>query len=196
MVIRPLQIKDIFGVSKMYISISDEDRRFFHPFPFYWWIITPIMTLLLFGPQVGKFIRGLFPRAVFFSFIAVDNETREYGGLTYIQIRKKTSGNKYTATLGIVVNDKYKNKGIGSKLMTSLINQAYISNVNKIVLSVFADNAPAIQLYKQYGFINTSRNCGECWGGRFYPCQEMELTLNEREGRISNEVPPIHLEDY
>ena len=187
MFIRLLQIKDIFTISRMYLSLSKEDRRFFHPFAFRWWIIVPVFALFWLGPVAGKFIRIIFPRAAFLSSVAIDTATHEYAGFAYVQMRKKCSDNKYTATLGIVVSDKYKNKGVGSHLMTRLINRAYENGVDKIVLTVFADNKPAIRLYQKHGFalINTVNN-GEFWGGGFYPNHEMELILN-KDGDVKNE---------
>jgi len=180
MLIRPLQIKDIFTISRMYLSLSEEDRRVFHPCPFCLWKVVLIVSI---SPMVSKFIRVVFPKAAFLPLIAIDATTSRHAGIAYLQMRGRCPDDRYIATLGIVVSDKYKNKGIGSQLMTSLINQAYENSVDKIVLTVLADNKPAIRLYQKHGFnlINTVSN-REFWDGRFYPHHEMELILNKDRG--------------
>ncbi len=53
-----------------------------------------------------------------------------------------------TDLLYIVVDEEYRNKKIGSKLMDYLIN-----NSKKIMLEVRCDNKSAINLYKKYNFM-------------------------------------------
>ncbi len=182
--IRPFQIRDIFTISRIYLSLSAEDRRVFHPCSFRLWKVIPIAAFLSISPTVSKFTRLIFPRAAFLPLIVVDTATNECAGFTYLQMKRRCPGGRYIATLGIVVSDKYKSKGTGSQLMTSLINQAYENNVDKIVLTVLADNKPAIRLYQKYGFelINTVNN-REFWDGKSYPYHEMELILNKDKRR-------------
>ena len=178
--IRPFQIKDIFSISKMYLFLSEEDRRVFHPCPFRWWIVIPIVTLLSIEPIVSKFIRVIFPRAAFLPLIAIDAATNRCAGFTYLQMRERCIHDRYIATLGIVVGDKYRNKGIGSQLVAGLINQAYEIKVDKIIITLLADNEAAFRLYQRHGFklVNTVDNA-EFWDGRFYTRLEEELILNK-----------------
>lgn len=53
-----------------------------------------------------------------------------------------------TDLLYIVVDEEYRNKKIGSRLMDYLIN-----NSKKIMLEVRCDNKSAINLYKKYNFM-------------------------------------------
>ncbi len=177
---RPLQIKDIFTISTMYLSLSGADRRLFHPFPFRLWKVVPIAVLLSISPKVSKFIRVVFLRAAFVPLIAIDAATNKCAGFAYLHMEKRCPGDRYFASLGIVVGDEHRNKGIGSQLVAGLINQAYQNNVDRIVLTVLADNKSAIRLYQKHGFdlINTV-NDGEFWDGRFYTHHEMELILNK-----------------
>lgn len=183
MLVRPLQIKDIFNISRMYSSLSEEDRRFFHPCPFCLWKVVLIVTFLSISPIVSKLTRVIFLKTAFLPLIAVDTATNKCTGFAYLQMKERHLGDRYIATLGIVVSDEYKSRGIGSQLMTSLVNQAYENNVDKIILTVLAENRPAIRLYQKHGFnlINTVNN-REFWDGRFYPHHEMELILN-KDGR-------------
>lgn len=53
-----------------------------------------------------------------------------------------------TDLLYIVVDEEYRNKKVGSRLMDYLIN-----NSKKIILEVRCDNKSAINLYKKYNFM-------------------------------------------
>ena len=56
----------------------------------------------------------------------------------------------------IVVKKSYRNKGIGSILLESLIEYAKSNNKEKIYLEVNCKNSFAIKLYEKYGF----KECG------------------------------------
>lgn len=47
----------------------------------------------------------------------------------------------------------YRNKGVGSTLLSRCINDMCISNVKDIILDVHLDNKPAYNLYKKFDFI-------------------------------------------
>ena len=55
-----------------------------------------------------------------------------------------------------LVNPLYRNKGIGNKLMTYLIDIANKINVDNITLEVRVSNIVAINLYKKYGFLEVA----------------------------------------
>lgn len=70
-------------------------------------------------------------------------------GLTvYANHRMRHSGG-----IGIMIHKDYQNKGVGSALMSKLIDVAdnWLMLV-RIELTVFEDNARAIHLYEKYGF--------------------------------------------
>lgn len=56
----------------------------------------------------------------------------------------------------ICVDEFYRRKGYGTILMDDFINFARQNNVVNINLEVRSDNLPAIDFYKQYGFIEIS----------------------------------------
>ena len=59
----------------------------------------------------------------------------------------------HRGTLGISVRKAYWNQGIGSMLMTEILDFAKNSAKSEIVsLEVRSDNEPAIHLYKKFGF--------------------------------------------
>jgi putative acetyltransferase len=55
--------------------------------------------------------------------------------------------------LGICVHDDFHARGIGSRLMAALVDTAdNWLNLRRLELVVFVDNAPAIRLYRKFGF--------------------------------------------
>ena len=55
--------------------------------------------------------------------------------------------------IGICVHDDFHGRGIGSCLMTALVDTAdNWLNLRRLELVVFVDNAPAIRLYRKFGF--------------------------------------------
>ncbi len=46
----------------------------------------------------------------------------------------------------------YRRQGVGSLLLSTCINDMYQNNTDEIILEVHADNTPAFNLYKKYGF--------------------------------------------
>ena len=52
----------------------------------------------------------------------------------------------------IFVNDDEREKGIGTKLMAYLVNEAINLHVINITLEVRVSNEPAKELYKKFGF--------------------------------------------
>lgn len=71
-----------------------------------------------------------------------------------IEIRTPAlSKTKHTSLLAMGIVKEWRNKGIGSILMESMINWAKENTTIEILwLQVFASNEPAIALYKKMGF--------------------------------------------
>lgn len=70
-------------------------------------------------------------------------------------IQRNSSRIKFNhyATLGITVDENYRNKGIGKTLMSQILDQAFLNTGYEFVtLSVYRKNEPAIHLYKKFGF--------------------------------------------
>ena len=58
----------------------------------------------------------------------------------------------HRASLGISVQKKYWNLGIGSRLISAIIEFAKSADIEIIELSVRSDNPAAIHLYEKFGF--------------------------------------------
>jgi len=61
---------------------------------------------------------------------------------------------RHSAWLGIVVRDDSHGRGVGSGLLTAALDLAdNWLNLERIDLTVFTDNEPAIRLYTKFGFV-------------------------------------------
>lgn len=60
---------------------------------------------------------------------------------------------RHVANFGMAVHDDYQGQGVGSALMDVALDLAdRWLGILRIELEVYADNAPAVALYKKYGF--------------------------------------------
>jgi putative acetyltransferase len=67
----------------------------------------------------------------------------------------------HSAGLGLSVHDAWQGRGVGKALMAALVECADRSlGLRRIELTVFADNAPAIALYRRFGFVEEGRSRG------------------------------------
>ncbi len=59
----------------------------------------------------------------------------------------------HAAEIGMAVHDDWQGRGIGTALLAAAIDLAdRWLNLERLELTVYADNAPAIRLYKKFGF--------------------------------------------
>lgn len=73
---------------------------------------------------------------------------------TSLLSRKKHSGN-----FGLIVSKEFRGQGLGELLFRTTMEEArkYISGLRQFKLSCFANNAPALGLYKKIGFTEVGR---------------------------------------
>jgi len=65
----------------------------------------------------------------------------------------------HVAELGIFVLRPFRRQGIGTRLLARLMDWATQSGLEKIVLTVFATNQPAILFFEKQGFFQEGRMC-------------------------------------
>lgn len=69
-------------------------------------------------------------------------------GLTLYRLRRKHAG-----SIGMAVDESYQSRGVGSALMTALLDLAdNWYNLRRVELTVYCDNPHAIYLYQKFGF--------------------------------------------
>lgn len=74
-------------------------------------------------------------------------------GQCHLQTFDTRPRRKHAGEIGMAVHDDWQGKGIGSALMTAILDMAdNWFNLLRVELDVFADNEPAVRLYKKFGF--------------------------------------------
>ncbi|MEM1563067.1 MAG: GNAT family N-acetyltransferase [Candidatus Bathyarchaeia archaeon] len=73
------------------------------------------------------------------------------------EVMKGTGYSRHVGFIGIAVKKGFRGVGIGTEMMKALEEHARNMDLKVLVLTVFANNQPAIDLYKKMGFIETGR---------------------------------------
>jgi putative acetyltransferase len=79
------------------------------------------------------------------------------GGEVVGQLHLRTFPNsprrRHAGQIGMAVRDDWQGRGVGTALMHAVVDLAdRWLNLSRLELEVFADNEPAIRLYKKFGF--------------------------------------------
>jgi RimJ/RimL family protein N-acetyltransferase len=64
---------------------------------------------------------------------------------------------KHVGVLGIVVKSGFRDLGIGTEMMKTLVEQAAKMGLKVLTLQVFATNKRAVYVYEKVGFVQTGR---------------------------------------
>ncbi len=68
-------------------------------------------------------------------------------------IHREKGRRDHVGGIGMAVHDDFHGRGIGSSLLAALIDTAdNWLNLRRLELAVYVDNAPAIRLYRKFGF--------------------------------------------
>jgi len=172
LIVRELKASDIVKLIRWYSCLSDETKRFFHPFPEHLYYPFILLLLSCMG-KIRNFLVKVLPHVVYLGVVAV-NKQGEVIGFAFVKPVSHLYGD-----LGIAVRDDYQGRGVGSKLMSNLISLVKKVGLKRIRLTVLADNYRAIRLYEKFGFKKTKLiKDGEHYRGQRYDCVEMWLDLN------------------
>ena len=69
-------------------------------------------------------------------------------------LRRLSGRQHHSAYLGMGVHDDWVRRGVGTALMVALLDAAdNWLGIRRIQLTVYVDNAPAMHLYKRFGFV-------------------------------------------
>jgi len=63
----------------------------------------------------------------------------------------------HVGVLGIVIRSGYRDFGIGTQMMKTLVKQASALGLKLLMLQVFATNERAIHVYEKLGFVHSGR---------------------------------------
>jgi putative acetyltransferase len=77
----------------------------------------------------------------------------EVVGSLSLETKTKSPRRRHAGELGIAVHDRWHGRGVGSALLRAAIDLAdRWLNLARLELTVYADNEPAIRLYRRAGF--------------------------------------------
>lgn len=70
---------------------------------------------------------------------------------------RRSGHDSHVGGIGIAIRDGYRNVGIGTQMMKTLIEQARGMNLKVLTLTAFESNERAIHVYEKVGFVRTGR---------------------------------------
>lgn len=87
----------------------------------------------------------------------------------------------HVGSLGVIINKKYRDLGIGEHLIDIAIRESKkLNNKEKIILSCFSTNKRAIHLYKKMGFKEVGKRKKQFYmNSTYYDEVMMELFIND-----------------
>ena len=71
--------------------------------------------------------------------------------------QRSRPGFQHCGSVGMGVVRAWRGRGLGKALLASCIERAFASGLTRIELEVYADNLPAIALYRRLGFAEEGR---------------------------------------
>lgn len=175
-----MRIMDLHYLHRMYGSLSEEDKRFFHPgFLGYenisfWWLLAQMSLCLSSIKFLRKILLHLLPYSVFLPLVVSDQNN--IVGFAFLKVKRRLPNEHFSAEFGIVVDEFHRGKGLGSMLMKNLLKLAQQENVREIFLTVLSDNVKAIQLYEKHGFKKVGKTIDQ-WKGKTFQSIIMKRVL-------------------
>jgi len=173
---------DIIQVHKLYDSLPESSKRYFHP-GFLGFTQVGLVWLLYQFPLMASSIQHcrkiqlrLRPGTVIIGIVAKNKESQVIGFSFVVLKRESKDSFLLSADLGIVVRCDQRDAGIGSLLMRRVLKEARGCGVDRIDLIVSQDNPIAVHLYEKHGFKATTM-VKDNWHGTPIDCVAMSLEL-------------------
>ena len=134
-IIRPTELKDIDGLCELYHQPQAQAQTLQLPLP---------------SPTLWEKRISSKPDNVYSYVALIDNKV--VGNIGFEQMTHPRT--RHVAHFGMGVHDDYHGRGIGSKLIETVIELAdNWLNVRRIEIDAFVDNDAALSLYKKFGFV-------------------------------------------
>ena len=83
----------------------------------------------------------------------VDGKVIASSGIT----KRRYSCEKHVGDLGIIIKAGYRDLGVGTEMMKTLIDHARIMEIKILAFNVYATNDRALHVYEKVGFKETGR---------------------------------------
>lgn len=129
-----LGILEIEPLANFFRSLSPKIKKNFHPHPFTKDFVRKIcMSSSLAGVRIAL----------------IDKSNEKIVGYSFVNRVPIFNNCGY---LGIALLDSYQGRGLGKKLMRSILHFCLQEGISEIYLNVYLDNLSAIALYEKLGF--------------------------------------------
>lgn len=99
---------------------------------------------------VSKVLSHLEKDELFYLVAEVDGKV-----VAVSEISKRGGYEKHVGVIGIAIRNGFRDLGIGTEIMKTLVEQAQKMGLKVLLLSAFATNKPAIHVYEKVGFVQT-----------------------------------------
>ncbi len=73
------------------------------------------------------------------------------------EINKRSGSEKHVGVIGIAIKSGFRELGVGTEMMKTLVRQAKTMGLKVLALSAFATNKHAIHVYEKVGFVQTGK---------------------------------------
>jgi ribosomal protein S18 acetylase RimI-like enzyme len=176
--IRKLTMLDIIKLNRMYNSLSQKSKFYFHPGILgiesvgIRWFLAQVALAFSTQKTLRKLLSKIVPKSCFLSVVAI-NAKNEILGFAYVELISRPIGG-----LGLIVKDNYQNRGIGNFLMKYLLNMAIKEGLSEIRLTVLSVNVKALRFYEKFGFKVVGETIDK-YRGKKFKSKMMRLRLAE-----------------
>ncbi len=141
-VLRTPRWEDLDDLLELINSLVDEKAEIY---------ITEKFTREAEAEWLTKALSRLEKDEQFFLAAEVDNQVV---ALSDFQV-KEGDPEQHPGVIGIIVRNGYRDMGIGTEIMKTMLEQAASFGFKKVNLSAFATNKRSIHVYKKIGFVET-----------------------------------------